>query len=118
MKKSEVLFTALCLVLLLCLFLPASATGAPAVWIQGHNLMVTDHVEMIYYVGEESLPDGAAVGVAIYRSTKDSYTKETADALLETAGGSEKGFSKYYYNGIAENERADVIFARGEHTGR
>ena len=97
MKRNRFLFAILFLAIVFSLILPVSAQGNGRVWIQGHNLKLTDHVAMIYYVGTEDLPDGVEVGVAIYRSQKEVYTKATADALLETVGGSDAGFSKFYY---------------------
>lgn len=116
MKRRSILFAIFFAALLVALLLPTSAQGNGRVWIQGHNLKLTDHVSMIYYIGDENLPDGAELGVAIYRSPKESYTKATADALLETVGGTECGFSKFYYEGLADYEMTDLLYARPYYT--
>ena len=114
MKRKIFMIFLLAGLLVSALSLAAFADGE--VWIQGHNLKLTDHVSMIYYVGAEDLPDGATVGVAIYRSQKESYTKATADTLLETVGGTECGFSKFYYEGLADYEMTDVLYAKPYYT--
>ena len=116
MKRKTFLLILLALVLMAALSVTAFADGA-STHIQGHNLKVTDHVELIYYVAFDESPTAYdAAGVLIYTSEKDAYTLANADTVIDSYGSTQTTaratYYKYYYAGLADYQMGDVLYAR------
>ena len=117
MKRKVFLLSVLVLLLFATLSLCAFAEGEPLTEIRAHNLKVTDHVEMIYYVAFAENPAAYdAAGVLIFTSEKSEYTTETADANLASYGATQATavgtYYKYYYDGLADYQMGDILYAR------
>lgn len=116
MKKT---ILALFLSALLCfgLLTAASAEETPGIDIIGHNLALKDSVNLVYYLDESRVPEGAEIGLLLWKTPQaaDGYTYDNreyllphSDELFEYEGIT---YHTYRFTGLSAKEMTVDVYA-------
>jgi len=117
MKKSKlttilVLMLALVMTVSCIIAINAADEAVPTTDITAHNLSLTDEIDILYYVTETNLPEGAESGVLIWKGPQTEYTYGTEDyKLTEVERVDDSGRKIYAFDKVAAKQACDYFYA-------